>query len=1048
MESLNLKSFFTKLLSSNHGSTGHIKTNRKSSKRGSGGAGCATLPCHNISSPKYSNGTLPKADQSPRGTRHGTCTLPSSYSLSNDPTGGGCGDPRRNTPPTKPPRKDQIFRVDLLCHPGEDLGLSLDTVPADSTESWKSTLMPVRSSSPGACSNSGTVGVPSTGNYDNFSVSATGSTREGIKQFLGQGTTFVKVIDVRDGSIAFNDGRIKVNDEVIDVNGKSVIKETANGARQVLAMAVQCGKVTFTIRRRRRKPAPPPIPPERQSSMPESVSQYCMKGQSHYSSTSATSLPPDDHSPGCYDNGAYDESGMYMGESGSCDDVFTESMTSSQVSSASKFPSLSSSTLQGTTCYSPSPLRHKRAGLMSSYNDDPYSVDKVRTQSTSAVEDEVNWNSSPTPTTITSVTLRSGRGTPSSCLSQSLDNLGGDNSAYISNLRSMSSRENIYMHTYDKGSSRERKVNLRKREFDCALSPGNNNNNNNNNNHNNNNNNNNNNNMYSPRSVMSSPTVQGKRRLITKLHLLKDENGLGIHIAGGKGSKKGDIGIFVAGITEGGSAHKDGRLKRGDELLMINGSSLIGLTHQEAVNVLRNTSQVVQLVVASKLRKSASIASTASSAISYLSYDGHDGSYSSASHLPEVVAHTPSGSIMRWEEIFEKFNKIGLDTYYSGNTMKFGPPQTIVVNKGACGKGLRFSIVGGKDTPRGKMGFYVRRILPDGLIAEDGRLREGDEILELNGESLKGLSHHDAIAKFRQLGKGPVSITFRCRILTPSSSSGGKTPTGSPYESPEGSPVSTPRLTPQNSVTDLASANGQSSPVPTPMSIGCRTTCYSGTASVDRKHLLMPRCSLPMASPSSTTSSSTTSSSLRGGVPCASPPLHHIIDETQFSHSTVNSPHFPLSNVLEVVLKKQPDKSLGIIIVRSSMNGADWFLVSDIAKGYPAYVDGRLRKGDILLEINNKSTAGLNLLDVHQLLQKDRSGNVSIVVQRKPNYMVPAGECHPSSECILSSSGPTLVSGCSTVRSQRESTPHRQLRQSTSASALQEKTRTKVGTFF
>ncbi|XP_029646392.1 tyrosine-protein phosphatase non-receptor type 13 isoform X2 [Octopus sinensis] len=1016
MESLNLKSFFTKLLSSNHGSTGHCKTNRKSSKRGPG-PGCATLPCHNISSPKYSNGTLPKADQSPGGQRHGTCTLPSSYSLGNDPTGGcgrgggtHCSDAHRTTPPTKPPRKDQIFRVDLLCHPGEDIGLSLDTVPADTIDSWKSTLKPVRSSSPGGASNSGTCAVSSAGNYDNFSVNATGSTREGIKQFLGQGSTIVKVIDVRDGSIAFKNGKIKVNDEVIDINGKSVIKETANGARQVLAMAVQCGKVTFTIRRRRRRAAPPPVPPERQSSMPESVSQYSVKGQSHYSSTSATSLPHDE-SPGCYDNGAYDDSGMFMGEAGSCDDVFTESMTSSQVSSASKFPSLSSSTLQGTT-YSPNTLRHKRSGLLLSYNEDPYSVDKIRTQSTSAVEDEVNWNSSPTPTTITSATLRSGRGTPSSCLSQSLDNLGEN--AYISNLRSMSSRENIYMHTYDKGNNTDRKVNLRKREFDCALSPGN--------------------NMYLPRSVMSSPTVQGKRRLITKLHLLKDENGLGIHIAGGKGSKKGDIGIFVAGITEGGSAHKDGRLKRGDELLMINGSSLIGLTHQEAVNVLRNTSQVVQLVVASKLRKSASIASTASSAISYMSYDGHDGSYSSAAQLPEVVAQTPSGSIMKWEEIFEKFNKIGLDTYYSGHTMKFGPPQTIVVNKGACGKGLRFSIVGGKDTPRGKMGIYVRRILPDGLIAEDGRLREGDEILELNGESLKGLSHHDAIAKFRQLGKGPVSITFRCRIFTPSSSSGGKTPTGSPYESPEGSPVSTPRHTPQNSVTDLAS-NGQSSPITTPLSAGCRTTCYSGTASVDRKHLLQPRCSLPPASSSSTSSTS----SLRG-IPIGAP-HQRIIDESQFNNSPLGTPHFPLSNILEVVLKKQPDKSLGIIIVRSSINGTDWFLVSDVAKGTPAYNDGRLRKGDILLEINNKSTAGLNLLDVHQLLQKDRSGNVSIVVQRKPNYVAPTGEIHSSNE-------PALVSGSSTVKAHRESTPHRQLRQSTSASALQEKTRTKVGTFF
>ena len=46
------------------------------------------------------------------------------------------------------------------------------------------------------------------------------------------------------------------------------------------------------------------------------------------------------------------------------------------------------------------------------------------------------------------------------------------------------------------------------------------------------------------------------QRVVTKLHLIKDENGLGIHIAGGKGSKKGDLGIFVAEVTVGGAAHK------------------------------------------------------------------------------------------------------------------------------------------------------------------------------------------------------------------------------------------------------------------------------------------------------------------------------------------------------------------------------------------------------------------------------------------------------------------------------------------------------------
>ncbi|XP_029066022.1 ligand of Numb protein X 2 isoform X2 [Monodon monoceros] len=62
---------------------------------------------------------------------------------------------------------------------------------------------------------------------------------------------------------------------------------------------------------------------------------------------------------------------------------------------------------------------------------------------------------------------------------------------------------------------------------------------------------------------------------------------LGMTVAGGRGSKSGELPIFVTSVPPHGCLARDGRIKRGDILLNINGIDLTSLSHSEAVAMLK-----------------------------------------------------------------------------------------------------------------------------------------------------------------------------------------------------------------------------------------------------------------------------------------------------------------------------------------------------------------------------------------------------------------------------------------------------------------------------
>ncbi|XP_077592618.1 ligand of Numb protein X 2a isoform X2 [Stigmatopora nigra] len=194
---------------------------------------------------------------------------------------------------------------------------------------------------------------------------------------------------------------------------------------------------------------------------------------------------------------------------------------------------------------------------------------------------------------------------------------------------------------------------------------------------------------------------------------------LGMTVAGGRGSKSGELPIFVTSVQPHGCLSRDGRIKRGDVLLSINGQDLTYLSHSEAVGTLKASaaSASVQLRVLE---------------VSMTEERERDRLLHHHAHDSDFDANW-SPSWLMW---------LGLPSYLHSS-------HEIVLRRSHPGS-WGFSIVGGYEENHGNQAFFIKTVVLGTPAYYDGRLKCGDMIVAVNGLSTAGMSHSALVPMLKE----------------------------------------------------------------------------------------------------------------------------------------------------------------------------------------------------------------------------------------------------------------------------------------------------------
>ncbi|XP_045604330.1 partitioning defective 3 homolog isoform X4 [Procambarus clarkii] len=229
--------------------------------------------------------------------------------------------------------------------------------------------------------------------------------------------------------------------------------------------------------------------------------------------------------------------------------------------------------------------------------------------------------------------------------------------------------------------------------------------------------------------------------------LSNDRGPLGIHVIPSTDGRGHDQGLLVEGVEPGGRIARDGRIEVHDRIIEINGKPLTNITFQKAQEIFKDAMLTPELRLRVLKRPDLRDCN-----------HQHQGSFTySSNELVEgeerLVGGAKVASVMPTRKVpSASLSSRTQAVILQSNTRKLGRKVTVHLTKGP--HGLGFSITTRDNPAGGEAPIYIKNILPKGAAIEDGTLRIGDRLLEVNGVEVTGRSQSEVAGLLRQIPIG------------------------------------------------------------------------------------------------------------------------------------------------------------------------------------------------------------------------------------------------------------------------------------------------------